>query len=298
MDQALTLVCGPAVDQLPDRFPVLHKITAQVNLSQETDPATLQTLAAIENLQRVDLTPLEKAEGFQSLLDGGLTLAEVVERTGEKASSIKRYLALLSLPEPVQEHFDKRRIPLDVLKELGQLPAEVQIQVAEKMAGRKSSEIKALVKMVQKRLSNSPRATPGNGLSTLPASETEGVSLGLDSTEVEANAIETRPASIREQLAGAKEIISKLTMQLHLDSRLLRTCAEELIACTPDSRVALMANARAEQIERSIKLRKRQPPVAQVQRGLKIERFMEKRQRGIRLRPEAQPEGRRDAQPG
>lgn len=295
LDEALTWVCGPTVDQLPERFPVLHQALARVNLSHETDPATLRSLATIENLQRVDLSPLEKAEGFQSLLDDGLTLAEVVERTGERVSSIKPYLALLKLPGPVQAHFDKKRIPLDALKELGKLPPEVQIEVADKMVGRKSHDIKVLARMVQKKLANFPDVARGDhGTSTGPAAKMEEGEVSLDLGDVEAEAgaaaaAQTRPASIKEQLAQARDIITKLTMQLHLDGRLLAQCAEELGACAPDSRLALMAKARAQQIERAIKQRRQTPLAAQVQRGLKIERFMEKRQYGAR---------RRDAQPG
>lgn len=294
LDEALIAAAGPLVDQLGERFPVLHETTVTVNLSHETDPTTLRGLATIENLQRVDLSPLEKAVGFQSLLDDGLTLAQVIERTGEQRVSIKRYLALLKLPEPVQAHFDKKHIPLDALKELGELPPGVQIEVADKMAGRKSQDIKVLVRMVQKRLANSPDVAKGDyRTKAAPAAETEerDVSLDLDDAEAEAGAAAPapRPVSIREQLAEAKQIITKLTMQLYLDGRLLEQCAEELSVCTPDSRLALMAKARAQQVDRAIKQRKQQPLSTQVQRGLKIERFMEKRQRGVR---------RRDAQPG
>lgn len=271
LDEALVAVCGPTVDDLPERFGVLHQVTARVNLSQESDPISLRMMATIENLQRVDLSPLEKAQGFQSLLDAGLQPAEVVEKTGESWSQIGRYLKLLTLPESVRVLFDNKALPMGVLKELSELPAEVIVEVAEKMVGRKSREIKAVVKRVKGRLPPRPSPQPWP-----PPAEREGESFSGEEPQ-------QKPKRVREQLAEAKDLISKLTMQIHLDGRLLARCAEVMQECAPDSRVTLMAWARAQQIEKSIKGRQHPPTVSQQQRHFKVELFIEKRQRAAAL---------------
>jgi len=58
----------------------------------------------IENLQREDLNPMERAEAYQRLIDThGFTHQMVAERLGQERSSISNYLRLLDLGEFVQE---------------------------------------------------------------------------------------------------------------------------------------------------------------------------------------------------
>jgi ParB family chromosome partitioning protein len=67
-----------------------------------SDRAMLE-LALVENLQRADLDPLEKARGFRQLLEQGLTQEEVAERVGLKRSTVANFLRLLELPDAVQK---------------------------------------------------------------------------------------------------------------------------------------------------------------------------------------------------
>lgn len=60
--------------------------------------------ALIENIQRVDLNPLEIAEGLDRLMiEFSLTQEELSHRMGKKRSTIANYLRLLSLPKPIRE---------------------------------------------------------------------------------------------------------------------------------------------------------------------------------------------------
>ncbi len=60
--------------------------------------------AMVENLQREDLDPIERAKGFE-LMMGRLSLSqeEVATRVGLKRSTVTNHLRLLELPEEVQE---------------------------------------------------------------------------------------------------------------------------------------------------------------------------------------------------
>ena len=61
-------------------------------------------LALVENLQRADLDPIEKARAFHVLVeDLGLTQERVAERVGLKRSSVANHLRLLDLPNEAQE---------------------------------------------------------------------------------------------------------------------------------------------------------------------------------------------------
>ncbi|ASG24914.1 ParB/RepB/Spo0J family partition protein [Nitrospirillum viridazoti] len=63
-----------------------------------------EVLALIENLQRVDLTPVEEARGLKRLIDGkGWTQNQAAEALGKTKGEISATLRILSLPDDVLE---------------------------------------------------------------------------------------------------------------------------------------------------------------------------------------------------
>lgn len=61
-------------------------------------------LALVENLERADLDPIEKAKGFKQLSEVfGLTQEKIAERMGQDRSTIANFLRLLELPSEVQD---------------------------------------------------------------------------------------------------------------------------------------------------------------------------------------------------
>ncbi len=70
----------------------------------EADDREAAELAIVENLQRKDLNPLEKAASFQRYLEAyGCTQEELAKRLNLDRSTIANLIRLLELPEPVQE---------------------------------------------------------------------------------------------------------------------------------------------------------------------------------------------------
>jgi len=70
-------------------------------------------LALVENLQREDLNPMEKARAFRLLIDQfGLTQTETAQRVGQDRSSVANFLRLLDLPETVQSALAEDRISM------------------------------------------------------------------------------------------------------------------------------------------------------------------------------------------
>lgn len=68
-------------------------------------------IALIENLQREDLTPVEEAQGYKTLIDlGKLTQEDIARRVGKNRSTVANSLRLLKLPEPMLEALDKGSI--------------------------------------------------------------------------------------------------------------------------------------------------------------------------------------------
>lgn len=73
-------------------------------IKEELDDSTSLELAIVENVQREDLDALEKARGYQALMERvGLTQEGVAERVGLKRSSVANHLRLLDLPWDAQE---------------------------------------------------------------------------------------------------------------------------------------------------------------------------------------------------
>ena len=62
-----------------------------------------------ENMQRIDLTPLEQAEGFQMMLDLGDTEEQIAEKTGFSRTTVHRRLEIAKLDRDlVKEKTDEK----------------------------------------------------------------------------------------------------------------------------------------------------------------------------------------------
>ena len=77
-----------------------------------SDQASLEW-AMVENLQREDLDPIERAKGFQLMMKRlGLKQDQVAERVGLKRSTVTNHLRLLELTEEVQDALIQRLLSM------------------------------------------------------------------------------------------------------------------------------------------------------------------------------------------
>lgn len=71
---------------------------------KETSPQGMLEMAIIENVQRVDLNPLERAQAFKRLIDEfGLSTGEIAVKIGKSAPYVSNTLRLLSLPDALKD---------------------------------------------------------------------------------------------------------------------------------------------------------------------------------------------------
>lgn len=77
-----------------------------------TDAQDLATSLA-ENLQRRDMSAIEKAQGFQRLIQAGMDQPQAAAAVGVSKSYVCRLLSLLSLPVSVQQSIEAKQIPAD-----------------------------------------------------------------------------------------------------------------------------------------------------------------------------------------
>ena len=80
---------------------------------KEIDDRSLATLGLVENLQRVDLNPIEEALGYQSLIDEfALTQQQVADVVGKDRSTVANMLRLLTLPAGVRRMVQQGELTL------------------------------------------------------------------------------------------------------------------------------------------------------------------------------------------
>lgn len=78
--------------------------TVRVIVQDQVSDTTAVALSLIENVQRADMHPLDKARAYQDLREHcGGNLRQVAEATGVTIATIQRYLDLLRLPPQLQE---------------------------------------------------------------------------------------------------------------------------------------------------------------------------------------------------
>jgi ParB family transcriptional regulator, chromosome partitioning protein len=127
-------------------------------------------LALVENLQRENLSPLETAAAYQTLMDGfGLTKERLARRLGKSRATVTNTLRLVHLPERIQALLGDGKLSEGHARALLGLRTEEQMThlaqrvVNEKLSVRKTEEL------VREMLGN-PRepssATPQRGGTT------------------------------------------------------------------------------------------------------------------------------------
>lgn len=71
---------------------------------KKTSPRGMLELALVENVQRVDLNALDRAKGFERLIEEfGLTNADISVRIGKSTSFVSNTLRLLRLPDALKD---------------------------------------------------------------------------------------------------------------------------------------------------------------------------------------------------
>ncbi len=71
---------------------------------KETSPQGMLEMAIVENVQRVDLNPLERAQAYQRLMaEFGLAATEIGQRVGKSGPYISNTLRLLEMPDALKD---------------------------------------------------------------------------------------------------------------------------------------------------------------------------------------------------
>lgn len=71
---------------------------------KETSPQGMLEMSIVENVQREDLNPIERAQAYRRLIDEfGLGTNEVARKVGKSAPTVSNTIRLLSLPDAIKD---------------------------------------------------------------------------------------------------------------------------------------------------------------------------------------------------
>lgn len=71
---------------------------------KEVNPQRMLEMSIVENVQREDLNPLERAQAYKRLIDEfGLSVTEVAKRVGKSLPYISNSIRLLTLPDAIKD---------------------------------------------------------------------------------------------------------------------------------------------------------------------------------------------------
>lgn len=120
-------------------------------LIKDIDDEKIMELALVENLQREDLSALEEAKGYKSLIDTyKFTQEDVAKAVGKSRSYIANTLRLLSLPQYVIESLEKKEITAGHARALLSLEWDDDVKRALKITVSQNLSVRQLEELVKK----------------------------------------------------------------------------------------------------------------------------------------------------
>ena len=126
----------------------LKKVPAIV---KETTPRGMLEMALVENVQRKDLNPLERAKAFQRLrLEFGLSAEEISRRIGKTPGYIVRSISLLSLPDLLKDGLLSGQITEGHAHSLGSLKDPKLITEAYNIVLQKNLSVRGVEELVRR----------------------------------------------------------------------------------------------------------------------------------------------------
>lgn len=140
------------------RMAGLSEVPAVVREMTDTEE---MLFALIENLQREDLTPLEEARGYRTLIETqGFTQEEVSQTVGKSRPAVTNAMRLLNLPEDLQEMLEKGEITAGHARTLLSFKNEEDMRLGAQKArqGISVRELENMAKRLNEKKSSPQRA--------------------------------------------------------------------------------------------------------------------------------------------
>lgn len=158
------------------RLAGLERVPAVVR--QGVDEGGMLELALVENVQRQDLDPIERARGYGQMVERlGLTQDQVAQRVGLKRATVANHIRLLDLPTTVQEAVAQGRLSMGHARAILGLdaPDADKIGLATTVASRDLSvrETERVVRERNQLRRGTPRPGAGGSGAKAPVSRSQ-----------------------------------------------------------------------------------------------------------------------------
>jgi ParB family chromosome partitioning protein len=136
---------------------------------REVDGLTQAQLALVENIQREDLNPVDRARAYKSLLEQlGLSHAELATRLGEERSTVTNHLRLLELAAPVLELLRAAMLSMGHGKVLAGVADILEQERLAHLTVEKGLSVRSLEELVKQPAKPSPaKPSPSNHIRVL-----------------------------------------------------------------------------------------------------------------------------------
>jgi len=130
-------------------------------VERETRDDDMLTLALVENLQRQDLNPIEKAKGFKALIEQfNLTQEAAAKRIGKDRSTIANFMRLLDLPESVQHIVSRGTLSMGHARALLSLKTSSAQQALALRTEDEGLSVREVERLVGQTVSTKPARQP------------------------------------------------------------------------------------------------------------------------------------------
>lgn len=190
-------------------------VKVPVNI-KETTPQGMLEMAIVENVQRQDLNPLERAQAYRRLMDEfSLGNAEIAQRVGKSPAYISNTIRLLTLPDALKDALMSGQTTEGHVRALAALEDPHIIIEAYKEVLRKNLSVRGteeLARRMKSRHGIAPRKSARGDHMHIVSEEVDRIQAGL------ANSLslsEERPASVKYVLTGNE---ARLEIRLPGDS--------------------------------------------------------------------------------
>ncbi len=131
---------------------------------KKTSPKGMLEMALVENVQRVDLSPLERAQAFQQLMTQFRhTIADLSEKIGKSKSYVTNTIQLLDLPDAIKDGLVSGAITEGHARAIGSIKDEKQMVECFKTILKEGASVRRAEELARRYRESQPerRSWPG-----------------------------------------------------------------------------------------------------------------------------------------
>jgi len=142
----------------------LAGLTHVPSIIRETSPRGMLEMALVENVQRVDLNALDRAKGFERLMNEfGLTTSEIAVRIGKSVAYVSNSIRLLSLPDALKDGLLSGLISEGHARALAAIDDQSLMVEAYKIVLRESGSVRRAEELARRMKSKSDQSIDKSG---------------------------------------------------------------------------------------------------------------------------------------